>query len=59
MTQLGGALPILIGVVTAAVSGFLAIKLMLALVKQAGMRAFAVYTFLLGAFLIARQVLLG
>ena len=32
---------------------------MLALVKQAGMRAFAVYTFLLGAFLIARQVLLG
>lgn len=59
VTQLGGVLPILIGVVTAAVSGFLAIKLMLALVKQAGMRAFAVYTFLLGAFLIARQVLLG
>lgn len=59
VAQLGGVVPILIGVATAAVSGFLAIKLMLALVKQAGMRVFAVYTFLLGAFLIARQVLLG
>lgn len=59
IVQLGGILPVLIGVVTAAVSGFLAIKLMLALIKQAGMRVFAVYTFLLGAFLIARQVLLG
>ena len=55
--QLGGAMPLLIGVVTAAVSGFLAIKLMLYIVRQIGLRWFAVYTFLLGIFLIARQVL--
>ena len=56
--QMGGALPLVIGVATAAVSGFLAIKLMLYIVRQIGLRWFAVYTFLLGAFLIARQVLM-
>ena len=55
--QLGGAVPLVIGVATAAVSGFLAIRLMLYIVRQIGLRWFAVYTFLLGAFLIARQVL--
>lgn len=57
VNQMGGAVPLVIGVVTAAVAGFLAIKLMLMIVKQVGMRWFALYTFLLGAFLIARQVL--
>lgn len=57
INQMGGALPVIVGVLTAAVSGFLAIKLMLAIVKKAGMRCFAAYTFLLGAFLIAYQVL--
>ena len=55
--QMGGAMPLVIGVATAAVSGFLAIRLMLYIVRQIGLRWFAVYTFLLGAFLIARQVL--
>lgn len=55
--QLGGAVPLAIGVATAAVAGFLAIRLMLYIVRQIGLRWFAVYTFLLGAFLIARQVL--
>ena len=57
VNQMGGAVPILVGVVTAAVAGFLAIKLMLLIVKQIGIRWFALYTFLLGAILIARQVL--
>lgn len=55
--QMGGAVPVIVSVLTAAVSGFLAIKLMLAIVKRVGMRWFAVYTFLLGAFMIAYQVL--
>ncbi len=57
--QMGGALPLVIGVATAALAGFLAIRLMLYIVRQIGLRWFAVYTFLLGAFLIARQVLAG
>ena len=57
VSQMGGALPLIAGVVTAAVAGFLAIKFMLFVVRQIGMRWFAIYTFLLGAFLIARQVL--
>ena len=54
---MGGAVPLVIGVATAAVSGFLAIRLMLRIVRHIGLRWFAAYTFLLGAFLIARQVL--
>ena len=59
IAEMGGAVPVLIAVATAAVSGFLAIKLMLAIVKKIGMRWFAVYTFLLGAFMIAYQLLMG
>ena len=55
--ELGGVMPLVIGVVTAAVAGFLAIRLMLYIVRQIGLRWFAAYTFLLGVFLIARQVL--
>ncbi len=57
VAQLGGAVPLLIGVGTAAIAGFLAVRLMLFIVRHIGLRWFAVYTFLLGAFLIARQVL--
>ena len=57
IAQMGGAVPLLISVATAAVSGFLAIRLMLYIVRQIGLRWFAVYTFLLGILLIARQVL--
>ncbi|MBR4443474.1 MAG: undecaprenyl-diphosphate phosphatase, partial [Clostridia bacterium] len=57
VTQLGGAAPLLIGMGTAALAGFLAVRLMLYIVRHIGLRWFAVYTFLLGAFLIARQVL--
>ena len=47
--EIGGATPILVGVVTSAIAGFLAIKLMLFIVKHVGTRWFALYTFLLGA----------
>ena len=56
IAEMGGVVPVLVAVITAAVSGYLAIKLMLAVVKRFGMRWFAVYTFLLGAFMIAYQM---
>jgi len=59
IAEMGGAIPVIIAVATAAISGFLAIKLMLKIVKRVGMRWFAVYTFLLGAFMIAYQLLMG
>ena len=43
---------IAIGVITAAVSGFAAIKLMLAVVRRISLNWFALYTFLLGTFLL-------
>ena len=58
IAEMGGAVPVLIAVATAAVSGFLAIKLMLRIVKKVGMRWFAAYTFLLGAFMIMYQLFL-
>ncbi len=59
IAEMGGVIPVVIAVATAAVSGFLAIKLMLKIVKRVGMRWFAVYTFLLGAFMIAYQMFMG
>jgi len=59
IAEMGGMIPVAIAVATAAVSGFLAIKLMLKIVKRIGMRWFAAYTFILGAFMIAYQVLVG
>lgn len=46
------ALPILIGVLSAAVFGFIAIKGMLVLIRKISMKWFALYTFLLGTFLL-------
>ena len=43
---------VLVGVITAMVSGFLAIKLMLWVVKKISLNWFALYTFLLGSFLL-------
>ena len=57
VAQMGGAVPLLIGFVTSAVASFLALRLMLYVARKIGFRWFAAYTFLLGAFLIARQVL--
>ncbi len=45
-------LPTLLGVVAAAVFGFIAIKGMLKLIRRISMNWFALYTFLLGTFLL-------
>ena len=44
--------PTLLGVVAAAVFGFIAIKGMLKLIRRISMKWFALYTFLLGTFLL-------
>ena len=44
--------PTLLGVVAAAVFGFIAIKGMLKLIRRVSMKWFALYTFLLGTFLL-------
>ena len=56
--SMGGLQPLLIAMGTALVAGFIAIRLLLYIVRQIGLRWFAAYTFLLGAFLIARQILM-
>lgn len=55
-TQLG-AMPVVIGIVTAAVTGLVAIKLMLKIVRGRGLSVFAAYTFVLGLVMVAIQVL--
>lgn len=57
VSELGGAAPIVVGVAAAALSGFLAIRFMLMLVKRIGFGGFATYTGLVGAFLIIKQFL--
>ena len=44
--------PTLLGVLAAAVFGFIAIKGMLKLIRRVSMKWFALYTFLLGTFLL-------
>lgn len=53
---LGGALPLLVGMLTAAICGFLAIKFMLYLIRRVPLSWFAAYTALLGIGLIAHQM---
>ena len=48
-------LPTLVGVVAAAVFGLIAIKGFLALIRKISMNVFAVYTFLLGSFLLLNK----
>ena len=45
-------MPIVVGILAAAVFGFLAIKLMLRIIKNSGMKWFALYTFLLGGLIL-------
>jgi len=53
-----GVLPMLIGMVAAAAFGFLAIKGMLQLIRRIGMKWFALYTFLVGTFLLLDKYIL-
>ena len=56
--SLGGSwTPILIGVLTAAVSGFVAIKLMLSLVRRVRLTWFGLYTGVLGVLILLDQYL--
>lgn len=48
-------LPTLVGVIAAAVFGLIAIKGFLALIRKISMNVFAVYTFLLGTFLLLNK----
>lgn len=50
-----GATPTLIAVAAAAVSGFIAIKFMLAIIRKISLNWFALYTFLLGSFLLINR----
>jgi undecaprenyl-diphosphatase len=52
----GHALPYFIGFVTAAVCGYLAIRLVKALMRKGGFRWFAVYCAAMGAFAIATHI---
>ena len=53
-----GAVPLLAGIVVAAISGFFAIKFMLKIVGENRLWVFAVYTALLGAYVILDQFFL-
>lgn len=50
-----GLVPTLVGMIAAAISGFLAIKFMLAVIRRLSFNWFALYTFLLGAFLLINR----
>lgn len=52
------AAPTVLGVLAAAVFGFLAIKGMLSLIRRVSMKWFALYTFLLGTFLLLDKYVL-
>ena len=51
------ALPIIVGVILAAVSGYLAIRYMLKLINRISFNWFAIYVFILGAVVIVLQIL--
>lgn len=53
-----GVLPMLVGFIVAAVSGYLAIRFMIDVIKKGKLRWFSYYVFALGAFLIADQFFL-
>ncbi|MDD6883814.1 MAG: undecaprenyl-diphosphate phosphatase [Eubacteriales bacterium] len=52
-----GFVPILIGIIAAAIFGFLAIKLMLRIVKNTSLKWFALYTFVLGSLILVDKYL--
>ena len=53
--QMGGALPLLAGMITSAVFGFVAIKFMLSIVRRIRLTWFGVYTGLLGIAILLDQ----
>ncbi|MGI6161101.1 MAG: undecaprenyl-diphosphate phosphatase [Christensenellales bacterium] len=52
-------LPVIVGVLFAAVSGFIAIKFMLRLLNRSSLMGFAVYTAVLGVLILLDQYLIG
>ena len=50
-----GALPIIVGFIFAAVSGFLAIKFMISVVNRGKLKYFSLYVFILGILLTIDQ----
>lgn len=55
LTETIGWLPMLVGFLVAAVSGYLAIRFMVGIVKRGKLKWFSIYVFILGALLIADQ----
>ncbi len=54
-----GTIPLIVGMVAAAVSGYVAIRFMLRLLKKGSFRYFAYYVFILGALVIIEQLFSG
>jgi len=52
-------LPLAIGMITAAVSGYLAVRLMLKIFAQKSLKMFSYYVFVLGALIILDQLVFG
>lgn len=55
ITETIGILPMAVGFLTAAISGYLAIRFMLGIIRRGKLRYFAFYVFILGAFVIVDQ----
>lgn len=53
-----GALPCIVGVIAAAISGYFAVKFMIRLITKRSLTGFAVYTFILGVFVLLDQYVL-
>lgn len=51
--------PVLIGTLAAAISGYLAIRLMMQIISKYSLKYFSVYVFILGAFVLIDQNFLG
>lgn len=51
-------MPMALGFITAAISGYLAISFMIELIKRCKLKYFSYYVFLLGAFILADQLLI-
>lgn len=54
-----GTLPLVVGMVAAAVSGYFAIKFMLKIFSKASLKIFSYYVFILGLLIIAEQLFSG
>ena len=48
----GGILPVIVGVIVAGISGYFAVRFMIKLITKHSFRGFAVYTAVLGLFII-------